>query len=212
MKSSEPFVITISHMLGSGGAYIGQKLNILYLDREIVSQVAKKLYVSEEEIYSHDEKTDSLWESIYHISRIINESVYKSPRFFIPSDRLVFDCETEIIERTANEHSVVILGRGASHILHNHPYHISVFLHGYIDFRKNRIQKLYDLSDKEAIRMIAEYDKKRSHHYKVFTGHEFSDSSQYTICLDTSKVGIEESSEIILKYAEERFGVVPVLN
>ena len=46
MKLNSPFVITISRQLGSGGAYIGQKLaknlNIFYLDREIISQAAKQ--------------------------------------------------------------------------------------------------------------------------------------------------------------------------
>ena len=44
MKENSQIVITISRQLGSGGAYIGQqlakKLNIFYLDREIIGRPA----------------------------------------------------------------------------------------------------------------------------------------------------------------------------
>ena len=60
MKENSQIVITISRQLGSGGAYIGQqlakKLNIFYLDREIIRQAAKKLSVLEDELEPRDEK------------------------------------------------------------------------------------------------------------------------------------------------------------
>lgn len=133
------------------------------------------------------------------------------PSLLVPSDRLLFDFEAEVIERTASGGSAVIIGRGGSHILRNYPRHISVFLHGDIDFRKDRVQKIYNLDEKTAKKRIAESDKRRSGYYKTFTGNKFSDSRQYTICLDTSKIGIDESIEIILKYAEEEFGIHRIL-
>jgi len=44
MDKASPFVITISRQLGSGGAYLGQRLafrlNALYLDHQIVFEAA----------------------------------------------------------------------------------------------------------------------------------------------------------------------------
>jgi cytidylate kinase len=49
MKENSQIVITIRRQLGSGRAYIGQqlakKLDISYLDREIIRLAAKKLSV-----------------------------------------------------------------------------------------------------------------------------------------------------------------------
>jgi CMP/dCMP kinase len=63
MKENSQIVITISRQLGSGGAYIGQqlakKLNIVYLDREIIRLAAKKLSVLEDELESRDERKRS---------------------------------------------------------------------------------------------------------------------------------------------------------
>lgn len=212
MIQNKPFVITISRMLGSGGAYIGQqlsnRLNALYLDREIVNEAAKEFDISEEELSIYDERPASFWESMFKASKVINESMYTAPKFFILDDRLVFNVERQIIERTVKENSAVIIGRGGSHILRDHPRHISVFLHADVDFRKSRVQNLYNLDEKDAIKRIAESDKRRSNFYKIFTGNEFSDSTQYTLCFDTSKVGLDECTHIILKYAKQKFGLL----
>ena len=212
MIQIEPFVVTISRMLGSGGAYIGQqlsnRLNVLYLDREIVNEAAKEFNISEEELSIYDERPASFLESIFKTSKVINDSMYTPPKFFIPDDRLVFNVEKQIIERTVKDNSAVIIGRGGSHILRDHPRHISVFLHGDVDLRKSRVQSLYNLNEKDAIKMITESDKRRSNYYKIFTGHEFSDSTQYTLCFDTSKVGLDECAHIILKYAKQKFGLL----
>jgi cytidylate kinase len=65
MSEQLPCVITISRMLGSGGAYLGQRiasrLGIVYADREIVRQAAETLKVSEEVGESFDEKMTPLF-------------------------------------------------------------------------------------------------------------------------------------------------------
>lgn len=214
MRESQTFVITINRMLGSGGAYIGQqlakKLNVLYLDREIVRQVAKELYLPEEEIAQYDEKTTSLWDLLFKKSTLTDSTFYMPPSLLFPNDRLLFDYESKVIERTSNEGSAIIIGRGSSHILRNHPRHISIFLHADDDFRKERVQKIYNLDEKAARKKIVESDKRRNSYYKTFTGNKFSDSKQYTMCLDVSKIGIDGCIEIILKYAEQKFGVTRI--
>ena len=68
MTKSSTFVITISRQLGSGGAYLGQRLshrlNALYVDHEIVRQAAEELRLPEEHVKSRDEKVTSRWQSI----------------------------------------------------------------------------------------------------------------------------------------------------
>lgn len=61
MRDKSKVVITISRQLGSGGAYIGkqlaQKLDIAYMDREIINQAAKQLFVpTSEELFRVEEE------------------------------------------------------------------------------------------------------------------------------------------------------------
>jgi cytidylate kinase len=205
MKQTSPFIITISRQLGSGGAYVGQqlakKLNVFYADREIIGQAAKKLSVLEEDLESRDEKTLSFWQSFIQ-SFAIAPDIYIPPQIIIPADSELFKTESEIIARIAKERSAVIIGRCGSYILREHPNHVSIFLHGDITFRKGRIQKLYNLSEEIAGKMIIQNDKERAHYNHTFTGKEWTDARQYDISIDTSKTGVDKTVEFILKYLE----------
>ena len=209
MEDSLPYVITISRQLGCGGAYIGQllarELNIFYLDREILSQAAQEFSLSEEDLEEYDEKADTLWQSVQR-SVFSNPYIYVAPKLYVPSGHQLFAAEAEIIERTAQERSAVIIGRCASYVLREHPRHLSVFLHSDIDFRKGRVQELYNLSEKEALRMIVETDSARSQYYHEYTGDQWKDATQYVLCIDTGKMGVDHSAELIMKAIETRIG------
>jgi len=205
MDKTTLFVITISRQLGSGGAYLGQKLaknlNIFYADREIISQTAKHLSILEGDLESRDEKTSSFWESFFQ-SYTFTSDMFVLPRILPPTDRELFIAETNVIERIVKERSAVIIGRCSSHILHDHPNHVSIFLHAKKTFRNERIQKLYNVSEEVAAKMIAQSDKERALYYHTFTGKEWMDVRLYDISLDTSKIGLDKTEAIIMKYLE----------
>ena len=124
------------------------------------------------------------------------------PQIIAPSDRELFKTESEVIGRIAKERSAVIIGRCSSYILREHPNHVSIFLHGDISFRKNRIQKLYTVSEEVAEKMIVQSDKERALYHHTVTGQEWADARRYDISIDTSKIDVEKSGELILKYLE----------
>jgi cytidylate kinase len=203
MKQTSPFIITISRQLGSGGAYIGQQLakylNVFYADREIIGQAAKQLSVLKEDLESRDEKVLSFWQSFVQ-SFAFAPDAYIPPQIMIPTDRELFKAETAVIERIANERSAVIVGRCSSHILFAHPNHISIFLHGDVTFRKGRVQKLYNVSEEVAGKMIDQSDKERAHYNHTFTGKEWTDARQYDLSVNTSKTGVDKSIELISRF------------
>jgi cytidylate kinase len=205
MKKTSPFVITISRQLGSGGAYVGQQLaknlNVFYADREIIGQAAKQLSVLKEDLESRDEKILSFWQSFIQ-SFAIAPDVYMPPQIIAPTDRELFKVETKIIEHIAKERSAVIIGRCGAYVLREHPNHVNIFLHGDITSRKSRIQSLYNVSEEVAGKMIAQSDKERALYHHTFTGKEWIDARRYDISINTSKIGLDKSVELILKYLE----------
>jgi CMP/dCMP kinase len=206
VKEKSQNVITISRQLGSGGAYIGQqlakKLNIYYLDREIIRQAAKKLSLLEEELENRDERIIPFWQSLFQLVGYSGPDVYIPPPIFIPTDQELFEAEAEIIKQIANDRSAVIIGRCGSDILRAHPNHTSIFLHADIDFRKKRIQKLYDVSQEDASKIIAKSDSERSRYHHKITGKEWTDARQYDLSIDTCKIGVDNSVQLILQYLE----------
>jgi cytidylate kinase len=206
MNENSQIVITISRQLGSGGAYIGQqlakKLNISYLDREIIRLAAKKLSVLEDELEPRDERILSFWQSFLQLGGYNGPEVYIPPHIFAPTDRELFEAEADIIKRTVNNRSAVIIGRCGSHILRARPNHISIFLHADIEFRKGRIEKLYNISQEASSKMIAKSDSERSRYHYLLTGKEWTDARQYDLSIDTSKIGVDNGVQLILQYLE----------
>ena len=205
MKQTTPFVITFSRQLGSGGAYIGQqlanKLNIDYIDREILSRAAKQLAVLEEDLASRDEKLLSFWNSFFHINGY-SADYHLPPQMNFPFDREIYDVEADIIERIARERSAVIMGRCGFHILRDYSNRVSIFLHADISFRSKRVQELYSVSEKTALEMISSNDKERGRYIETFTGKKWTNAMHYDLTIDTGKIGLDRSVSLILNYLE----------
>lgn len=204
MKQKEHLVITISRELGSGGAYIGQqlaqKLNMYYADHGIIAKAAEQLSAVIEEVASQDEKTETFWKSFWLYSGVSPDAYMPTPRKFSPTSFDVFNAEANVIKRIAKDRPSVIIGRCGFHVLRDHLNCVRIFLHGNADFRARRIQEQYHISKAEAEKMIAQSDKERTHYIGTFTGKKWSDAKQYDLCIDTSKIGVDKSADLILKY------------
>ncbi|MEE9936283.1 MAG: cytidylate kinase-like family protein [Deltaproteobacteria bacterium] len=206
MKDSSPFVVTISRQLGCGGAYVGQqlarRLNIFYADREIIDEAAKRFSVLEEDLKSREEKKLSFWQSFIR-SYAVTPDAYVPPRILPPSDRELFQAESDIILRIAGEREAVIIGRCSDYILRDHPNHVSVFLHADAAFRRARLEKLYGVSAEAAEKMIVQSDRERTLYHRAATGREWTDVRRYDISLSTGKTGVDRTVDLLLNYIRD---------
>lgn len=205
----EQFVITISHVLGSGGAYIGKRLSeifkVPFVDRQILKMVSEKLSISENDIELLDEKKSSFWQSFSRLE-LINEPVIALTADYIPSDRDLFDLESEFIKQIANKSSAIILGRGGRYILRDHPHHLSIFVYADMKDRIKRVSELYNISENASAKMIEKNDKDRKNYIQSFTKLKLTDAKAYDICINTSSIGLENAVGIVkncfdLKYS-----------
>ncbi|MGD0855416.1 MAG: cytidylate kinase-like family protein [Dehalococcoidia bacterium] len=210
MIENAPYVITISRQIGSGGAYIGQrlatKLGISYIDREIVHQTAQRLNISEKNIISRDERVTPLWRSMLESSIYSDPYGYAPPSINITTDKELYQAESDIILDISKRTSAVIIGRGGHYVLRNHSRHLSIFLHADIAFRQQRIQELYHLSSSEAWKMVHSTDESRASYLRALTRGDWADARQYHISLDTGILGLELVEDIIIAAVRARFG------
>ncbi|TGE34487.1 cytidylate kinase-like family protein [Desulfosporosinus sp. Sb-LF] len=208
MRREFPLVISISRQLGSGGSELGKnianKLNFLFLDREIVRAAADKFGILDEELVNNDEKINSVWKTLLHSLQYADLSYTPVPNLIVPNDREIYEVEAGIILKTASAKPVVIVGRGASYILKDHPKHISIFLHADIEFRQLRTQKMFNLSTTKALKLINETDIARQRHLHKFTGQDMYDTRNYNLTIDTSIVGLDNAEKTIIQYIQLR--------
>jgi len=208
MTYEYPLIVTISRQLGSGGTHIGQqiseKLNLLYLDREIVEKAAAQLGYRAEQIAPFDETTISQWkETINYLSGA--QKLFYSTLEYFPTSNDIFEAEKEVIIQVAKVKSAVIIGRCGSYLLQNHPRHVSIFLHACKEFRINRLQEFFGVSVDEAAKAIEVTDRSRSHYIHKFTGRDMNDARQYHLAIDTSVFGFEAAKDLIVSYVNTRF-------
>ena len=110
--------------------------------------------------------------------------------------------ESEVIKKLA-EQPCIILGRVASEILAGQPNVFNIYIVADKEDRIQRIMTKEDLSYEDAKIMLEENDKARAAYYNENTGKLWGDVNNYHMILDTSKLGIENCADILMRYFEK---------
>ena len=188
-------IITISREFGSGGRFIGEevakKLGIAYYDKNIIGQIAEKSGLSPEYIQENAELSPKKGLFAYAFSGrdITGKSV----------EDMVYEVQRNIILELAEKEPCVIIGRNADYILKDRDDVLNVFIHGDMPEKIKRITGLYNVKEKEAVKMMADTDKRRRTNYNFYTDQNWGKASNYTRCLNSSQLGYDRCEMIIME-------------
>ncbi len=115
-----------------------------------------------------------------------------------PMSEKVFEAQKRVIINLGQKGKCVITGRNANAILKEFDGCLNVFIHADFDWRLKRMkEKMTDFTEEQVASEIRTIDKKRRKYSNFFTKMEFGKSDYYDICLDSSRLGIDECVEII---------------
>ena len=76
---------------------------------------------------------------------------------------------------------------------------MNVFIHGDMPEKTQRIMDLYNVREKEAVKMMADTDKRRMTNYNFYTDQKWGKASNYTLCLNSSQLGYNRCEKIIME-------------
>ena len=184
-------IITISREFGSGGRFIGEevakKLGFACYDKNIIGQIAEKSGLAPEYIRESAELSPKkgLFAYAFAGRDITGKSV----------EDLVYETQRKVILELAEKESCVIIGRNADFILKDRDDVLNVFIYGDLPEKVERICRLYHVSEQEAVRMMADIDKRRMTNYNFYTEQKWGKASNYTVCLNSSRIGYERCEE-----------------
>ena len=188
-------IITISREFGSGGRFIGEKvakgLGIAYYDKNIISQIAEKSGLSPEYVQENAELSPKkgLFAYAFAGRDITGKSV----------EDLVHEAQRKVILDLAEKEPCVIIGRNADYILKDRDDVLNVFIHGDMPEKIKRITRLYKVNEQEAVKMMADTDKRRGTNYSFYTDQKWGKASNYTLCLNSSQLGYDRCEKIIIE-------------
>ena len=188
-------IITISREFGSGGRFIGEevakKLGIAYYDKNIINQIAEESGLSPDYIQESAELSPKKGLFAYALAGrdITGKSV----------EDMVYEAQRKVILELAEKEPCVIIGRNADFILKDRDDVLNVFIHGNMPEKTERICRLYNVSEKEAVKMMTDTDKRRMTNYNFYTDQKWGKASNYTLSLNSSQLGYDKCEEIIIK-------------
>ena len=190
-------IITISREFGSGGRTIGkklaEKLGYKYYDKELVKQVSAETGFDPAYIEEHGEQAAGKSALSYLFSAPGIPGVMKG----MSAADFLWCIQRDVILKLADEEPCVIVGRCADYILKDRDDAFNVFIYAPVDYRADRIVRLYGESDKSPEQRLKEKDKRRSLNYKHYTGQEWGAARNYDMCLNSAEIGIDRCVKLI---------------
>ena len=188
-------IITISREFGSGGRFIGEevakKLGIAYYDKNIIYEIAETSGLSPEYVRENAELSPKkgLFAYAFAGRDITGKSV----------EDMVYEAQRKVILDLAGKEPCVIIGRNADFILKDRDDVLNVFIHGDMPEKIQRITRLYNVGEQEAVKMMADTDKRRMANYNFYTEQNWGKASNYTLCLNSSEIGYDKCEAIIIE-------------
>lgn len=194
----EKKIITISREFGSGGRTIGhmvaQTLGIPYYDKELVDQVALESGFASAFVEEHGEHSPG--KSMFSYA-FVPQGVPGVMNGLSTADFL-WNVQCSVILQLVEKGPCVIVGRNADYILKDREDCLHTYIYADMDYRAERIVRLYGESEKSPLTRLQEKDKRRRVNYQHYTGRTWGMSQNYDICLCSSTLGIENCAQIIV--------------
>ncbi len=196
-------IITLNRQFGSGGREIGEKLaeslEYNYYDKSIVFEIAKRSGLNPEYV---EENSESFASALQFANGPRSFSTYQQT---LPMQVQIE--QHNIINELGEEGNSVFVGRRADYILEEkNPFRVFVYSSN-IETRVERCM-IYEKkhaeekgekakSPKEMEKAIHKIDEVRRKYYEMYTGAKWNNTANYNLCIDTSKIKIEDAVEII---------------
>jgi cytidylate kinase len=195
-------VITISRQFGAGGKTLGKmianELDYTFADSDIIQQIAQEANVSPQWVESFEKEAGT------KLSRVISsmvsqrwiDRILKDERGYL-DERIYLDYLVLIIAKMADEGDVVLLGRGSQYILNDHPDAYHVLLIDELQHRIKFIVDHYDVSEKQAARVVNNEEKRRFSLYSRLGKKDYDNPALYHLVLNMNRFTLEQASKMI---------------
>ncbi|MBR6386385.1 MAG: cytidylate kinase-like family protein [Ruminococcus sp.] len=190
-------IISVGREFGSGGRVIAEALakrfDIPIYDRHLITEIATKTGLSAGEIEKYNEMP---------ASRLVSRRV----RGFSNSiEDNIAEMQFDFLRKKAESgESFVVLGRCSETKLRDFDGLVSLFIIGDMDKKIERVMKVYELSQEEAEHLITKKDKKRKRYHNYHVGMHWGDSRLYDLTINSSKLGIDGTVDILENYIKAR--------
>lgn len=190
-------IISVGREYGCGGKEIAQRLsghyNIPLYDSNLLQEVAEEKDMDAAVLAKYDEvpRNAFMSRSVHGFSNSIEVNIA--------------NMQFDVLKRKAERgDSFVIVGRCAETILKGNEGLISIFVLGDKEDKIVRTIKGLGVSRADAENLLKTNDKKRKTYHNFYCDGKWGDSRNYDICINSSRLGIEKTTNALISYIDEK--------
>lgn len=190
---AKQFIISIGREYGSGGRVIAEELakryNVNLYGKNLLDLVAQEKNLNLDELKKYDEKARNIWfsRSVDGYSNSHEDNVAQ----------MQFDY---LKERAESGESFIVLGRCADYVLREYEGLVKIFVTGEMDTKVKRIASIEKLRYDDAKNLVEKRNKIRRSYHNRYSKYKWGDSRYYDLLINTSKVGIDNATDVIDAY------------
>ena len=194
---SKQFIISIGREYGSGGHAIAEDLakrfNVPLYDSNLLEIIATEKHVDKDSLKAYDEvpRVKLFSRKVKGQSSSLEENVA--------------NMQFDYLRNKADQgESFIVVGRCSEYILKEYSCLISIFILGTKEAKIERIMRLFDLSEDDAIDKIERENFRRKMYHNYYCKGKWGDSRNYDFSINDSILGLEATADIIEDYVKKR--------
>lgn len=196
---SEQLIISVGREFGSGGHVIAENLAKYFgfpiYDYNLLREIAieRTLDINKLEKYDEIPKNKLFSRNIRGYSNSPEENIAHM--------------QFEYLRKKADAgESFVIVGRCAETVLKDYSCMVPIFILADMEFKVERTADSKGISKADARRLVNYQNKKRKEYHNYYCTGSWGDSRNYEISINSSKLGIEKTTNLLIDYILERTG------
>ena len=194
---AEQTIISVGREYGSAGHEIAERiakeLGFKFYDRNMLDEIAQEKNIEVKYLEKYEEKPRNL---------ILSRSV---KGYSNSIEEVIADMQFENLRKKADSgESFVVVGRCAEEVLKDKEGLISIFILGDREVKLNRIKEKFHIEETEALLKMRRHDKNRKRYHNRHSDGKWGDSRSYDLCVNSSKMGVDKTVDILVTYIRER--------
>ena len=173
---------------------LGEKLGIPVYDQELISKAAEESGFSRELFVRSDEKRN-----IFALSSFLADAGRFGSSDNCLNDNQLFVIQSNVIRSIADKGPAIFIGRCSDYILRDRAC-LDVFITAPDNVRIDRVAERMNISASQAETLIRKKDRTRETYYNYYTFGNWGVASNYDLCVDSSKLGIDGTADMIIDF------------
>jgi cytidylate kinase len=208
MDNQETFAVCLGRELGSGGhaiaKHIADQLHLKFYDKELIYIAASKSGYSKELFEKSDEEKSTIHTFFTNFIPFLGSTDFYGNQV---DEESLFSILSQTIRELAEQDNCLFVGRCAEYILRHKPLMTSIFISADMQDRVDRLMDSHHISAEHAKHFIINNDKHRASFHDFYSENQWGMASTYELCVNSSKLGLEDTELFITDYIRKRFSL-----